>query len=412
MRTVGNAEASADAVVIGGGVIGLSVAREIARAGARVALVESGDTGAEASRAAGGMLAPQSEADRDDDFFRLQCASRALYPSFAAELREETGWDVELDMTGTLYLAFTEEDERELERRYLWQRSAGLSVERLTHDEIEALEPSVSKSARLALRFPNDWQVENRRLLAALRESAEIFYGVRVLSDTKASCVRVNERARRIEGVETSRGFVSAGAVVLAAGAWSSQIEVRGEGDGASLVEHPRVEPVRGQMLSFARETPHAPPLLRHVAYSPRGYVVPRRDARMLAGSTTEEAGFEKRVTAEGLHAILSNALEIAPALGSFRFSEAWSGLRPRVEDSLPVIGESEEMERLFYATGHYRNGILLAPLTARLISRMFVGVSQEEGDEEPSFRIETFSPARFNEGARKLTASVKTSLR
>jgi glycine oxidase len=409
MRTGDGQGRRADAVVVGGGVIGLALARELARGGAGVVVCEAAGPGREATWAAGGMLAPQAEAARADDFFRLQCASRDAYPDFAAALREETGRDVELDRTGTLYLAFGAEDEAELGRRFRWQSAAGLAVERLTGEEARALEPLVSPRVRLALRFPQDWQVDNRKLAAALAESAEKFYGARVLSGVRVAGVRV--RGGRVEGVETSAGFVAAGAVVLAAGAWTSRVPfLSAEGETLTAYAHPRVVPVRGQMLCLTRPagggadagatdaagTTPAPP--RHVIYSPRGYVVPRRDGRLLAGSTTEEAGFDKSVTAAGLHAVLAHALEIAPALGAFAPADSWAGLRPRADDALPVIGESPEVERLFYATGHYRNGILLAPLTARIVSRMVIGGAPDRPDapDVGQYRVESFSPARL----------------
>src|SRR2546421_5941410 len=285
-------ESSADVAVVGGGVAGLSAAREMARRGLSVVIIESGLPGA-ASHAAAGMLAPQAEANASDELFELLCASREMYPAFAEQLREESGVDIELDRTGTLYLAFTEEDEEEALRRFAWQTRAGLEVERLRADEARALEPNVSPHVRAALRFPRDWQVENRRLVRALAASAERF-GARVLRDTEACGVRVV--AGRAEGVETPRGFLSAGAVVLAAGARTSRVPlVVSEREGAKAREefdsHPSIEPVRGQMLCLQQPT-HAP-FARHVVYSPRGYIVPRRDGRLLAGSTSERAGFD-----------------------------------------------------------------------------------------------------------------------
>jgi glycine oxidase len=387
-----------DAVVVGGGVVGLSVARELARRGLAVTLVERGTPGAEASHAAGGMLAPQSEADRDDDFFRLQCASRDLYPAFAAALREETSIDIELDQTGTLYLAFTIEDEAELERRYAWQRRAGLEVERLTADEACALEPALSTRLRLAFRFPRDWQVENRRLIDALSRSVEA-HGVRVLTTTEADSLRIE--GGRVAGVETSRGFVAAGAVVVAAGAWTPFLKLDFDagqdtrtfdatGDTRTPVtqaEHPQMTPVRGQMLCFSQ--PSALPLVRHVVYTPRGYIVPRRDGRLLAGSTTERAGFDKSVTASGVYHILAHALEIAPAINDLPLFETWAGLRPCAGDEWPVLGPSHVAPNLFYATGHYRNGILLAPVTAQLVADMIIN------DHTPP-ALEPFTPERF----------------
>ncbi len=369
---------SADVVVIGGGVIGLAIARALRLRGVRqVMLIERARPGAEASHAAAGMLAPQAEAASAGAFFELACASRDLYPAFASELREETGTDIELERTGTLYLAFTEKDEGEIEHRYDWQRRAGLRVEQLSADEVRRLEPCVSPAVRGALRFPLDVQVENRRLIAALSTSIEK-HGVRLLTETHVKSL-ITERGRML-GVETMRGAIHAPVVVVAAGAWTSFLT--SSGNALPILS---IEPVRGQMLCFETN----PRLARHVIYSPRGYLVPRLDGRLLAGSTTEHAGFEKRVTGAGVHAITSHALEIAPAVGSLPLVDSWAGLRPRSLDGWPVIGACAETQGLFYATAHYRNGILLAPLTGDVVAEQIT-----TGNSSPL--TGDFSPERF----------------
>ncbi len=358
----------ADVCVVGGGVVGLALARALGRRGARVVLVERGRAGAEASWAAGGMLAPQAEADAADPFFELACASRDAYPAFAEALHAETGVDIELDRTGTLYLAFDEREAAELGRRYEWQRGAGLAVEHLTGHEARALEPQLSQRVQAALRFPHDGQVENRHLVAALRRALDV-YGTQVLEYTDVTSVRVaNGRAC---GVETACGRIDADAFVIACGAWSSLVPVELAHAGARQHDdRPRVVPVRGQMLCFTAR----PPIVRHVVYGPRGYLVPRRDGRLLAGSTSERAGYEKAVTGAGLHAITTHALELAPAVGALPLVDAWSGLRPRaVASDWPILGASAEVPNLFFATGHYRNGILLAPRTADLLAELII---------------------------------------
>ncbi|MBA2734568.1 MAG: glycine oxidase ThiO [Acidobacteria bacterium] len=369
---------SADVIVIGGGVIGLAIARSLALRGIkRIVLIERATLGAEASHAAAGMLAPQAEADGVDAFFELACASRDLYPAFADELREETGTDIELERTGTLYLAFTKKDEEEIEHRYNWQQRAGLFVERLSVDEARRLEPCISEEVRGALRFPLDVQVENRRLVAALSISVEQ-HGVRLLTETHVKSIIIEGGS--IEGVETSRGTVHAPVVVVATGAWTSLLASSGN---ASLPVH--VEPVRGQMLCFETKSR----LMRHVIYSPRGYIVPRLDGRLLAGSTTEHVGFHKCVTGAGIHEITAHALEIAPAVSSLPLVDSWAGLRPCTEDEWPVIGACAETRGLFYATGHYRNGILLAPLTGELVAEQIT-------TGRPAPLANVFSPERF----------------
>jgi glycine oxidase len=369
---------TADVVIIGGGVIGLAIARALALRGiAEVLLLERGRLGAESSSAAAGMLAPQAEANRPHEFFHLTCRSRDMYPEFASALLEETGIDIQLDRTGTLYLAFTEHDVDELEQRYEWQTKAGLAVENLSVDTARKLEPAIRDELRGALRFPLDTQVENRRLLSALAVSNERL-GVQMETGTDVVALKV-ERSR-ITGVETSFGFVATDRVVIAGGAWSSLL-------GAADIALPnlRIKPVRGQMLCFEAN----PQLARHVIYTPRGYIVPRRDGRLLAGSTTEYAGFEKCVTAAGVQAILSAALEISPRIASLPLTDSWAGLRPRAADTLPVLGPCAEIGGVFYATGHYRNGILLAPVTGEVIAAAIV-----DGIFPPALQI--FSPDRF----------------
>jgi glycine oxidase len=373
----------ADAVIVGGGVIGLAIARALAHRGfGRICLIERARLGAEASRAAAGMLAPQVEANCADAFLSLACASRELYPAFADALLEEAGVYIELERTGTLYLAFTEEDEAEIENRYEWQKRAGLHVETLTVDEARRLEPCISPGARRALRFPMDVQVENRRLIAALAVAVERA-GVRLMTGTNVWSLMIERE--RVMGVETSRGSVAAPVVVLASGAWTSFIRQPGTSDASSV----RIEPVRGQMLCFeANPRPFA-----HVVYSPRGYIVPRLDGRLLAGSTTEHAGFDCRVTGGGVHSITSHAIEIAPMVGSLPLMDAWAGLRPRATgDELPVLGGSSDVRGLYYATGHYRNGILLAPITGELIA------DEITSGARPSL-LEAFTPDRFGHG-------------
>jgi glycine oxidase len=359
MRTGQSAESigNADVLVVGGGIIGLSIARELAQRGvAQVSVIEKDQFGQEASWAAGGILAPQVEADQDDDFFQLACASRDLYPGFVRAVQDESGIDVGFDSTGTIYVAFTETEEHEFQARFDWQKGRGLRIEWLTVDEVRQHEPSISPNVRCALRFPNDYQVENRRLVEALLIANERA-GVRLVAECGALALRIENS--QLLGVETSRGFIAPRSVVLAAGSWSSSIK--------SSVTLPSIDvtPVRGQMLCFKPETPMA----RHVIYSGRGYLIPRSDGRLLAGSTTEHAGFDKRVTPEGTKAIRSMAEQIAPALESVAVVEAWAGFRPRAKDGLPVLGPFGGVQGLFYATGHYRNGILLAPVTAKLIA-------------------------------------------
>src|SRR2546425_21288 len=235
---------TADVVIVGGGIIGLTIARALMlRGGNKVMLIERGSPGKEASWAAGGILAPQVEADQEGEFFRLACASRDLYPGFAEALSEETGFDVGLDRTGTLCLGFTREDEIEFKRRFTWQTKQELCIDWLTADEARQLEPQISSKVRCALKFPNDVQVDNRKLVAALAKTNQEL-GVRTINDCEVKTIRSQQR--RIRAVQTSKGNVSTSVIVLAAGAWLSLIK----SPDVSLPEI-SIEPVRGQMLCF-----------------------------------------------------------------------------------------------------------------------------------------------------------------
>ena len=369
---------TADVVVIGGGVIGLAIARSLALRGVPgVMLIERARLGAEASSAAAGILGPQAEANQADDFFQLACQSRDLYPAFSAALKEESGIDIELDQTGTLYLAFTGRDEAEIAHRYEWQSRAGHEVERLTSAEARMFEPCISAETGSALRFPRDMQVENRRLVAALASANEQL-GVRLVTGCDVRSLKT-ERGR-IVAVETSLGDIATPTVIIAAGAWSSFISI------PDILPPPvRIEPVRGQMLCFETN----PRLVRHVIYSPRGYLVPRSDGRLLAGATSEHAGFDKQITAAGVRALTEQSMEMVPGLSKLPMIDSWAGLRPHAADNWPVLGKCAEVEGLIYATGHYRNGILLAPITGELIADTVVG------GVTPAL-IAPFAPNRF----------------
>jgi glycine oxidase len=375
-----------DVAVIGAGAIGCAVAWRLGQAGLRVAVVERGAVGREASHAAGGMLAPLAEAARADEFFELAVASRAMYADFARELRDVTGVDVEYRTEGTLYLALSGEDEEELERRWQWQRAAGLSVRRLSADDALRLEPQANPRLRWALHFPEDHQVDNRRLMTAL-DAAARGAGAEFWTHAEVRSVLTEGgtdqgRAKRVAGLRTTRGELRARCVIVAAGSWAGLLTAE---DGRTLAPF-QLEPVRGQMIML--EMP-APPL-RHVIYSGRGYVIPRLSGVALAGSTTERVGYDKRVTAGGMASIIERAAEIVPRLAEAAVVETWAGLRPASSDDWPIIGEDPRVGGLIYATGHYRNGILLTPITARAVAELVTR-------GESCVNLTPFSPSRFS---------------
>jgi glycine oxidase len=357
MTTDRGAGRTAEVVIVGGGVIGCAIARRAARDGLSVVVLERGTPGMEASWAAAGMLSPLAEANGPGAFLDLLIAAREIYPAYAAALREETGVDVSYSDAGTLYAALREEDEEELEARWRWQSAAGLPLERLSADEAREAEPALAPSVRGALRFPGDHQVDNRALSAALwsaaaRAGAEFRLG--------AHAVRLLREGDRATGVECAGGErIAAGAVVLAGGAWAGRME--------GLPRPIPVEPVHGQLLALEA----VPPLFRHVVDSPRCYLVPRATGRVIAGATTERTGDRKAVTPWGMRRLIDGAVEIAPALEHAPLAETWSGLRPGTPDGFPILGADPDVPNLVYATGHFRNGILLAPLTGKRVGAL-----------------------------------------
>jgi glycine oxidase len=321
------------------------------------------------------MLAPNAETHEEGPLFRLCTASNALYPDFAAKLLEETGIDVELDRAGTLSLSFDENDDRLISEKYHWQKEVGIAVERLSAVEVLGLEPRVSTAVRGGLFYLNDWQVENRKLLAALNRSCQLS-GVRLVEGTEVS--ELLTAGERVTGARVQGGEIKASAVIVANGAWATQLL------GKSVVK-----PVRGQIIGLAG----GERVLKSVVYGPGGYLVPRKDGRVLVGATVEDVGFRKEVTADAIETLRAAALEIAPMLVNFDIKEAWAGLRPYAPDGLPVIGRVPGRQGLFVATGHYRNGILLAPVTAELIADEVLG-------GESSDYLEEFGPGRFFAGS------------
>ncbi|MCC7383622.1 MAG: glycine oxidase ThiO [Deltaproteobacteria bacterium] len=362
----------ADVVVVGAGIQGCGVALRLAQAGRAVAVLERSVPGAEASSAAGGILSPGVEAAEPGPFYALCRASLALYADFAKELERLSGLGVGFRAGGTLEVALDDRIAQLLAARAAKLERAGLPVEVLDGDAARRLEPGLSPQCRGALWFSDEASVDPRLLSRALHIAA---------SKAGARFVRghvqgVAADRDQVIGVDHELGRIETGAVVIAAGAWTTQVRGHGLPAGA-------VRPVRGQIAVLDTR----PPLLERVVFSEKGYLVPRPDGRILAGSTMEEAGFEKAVTAEGLRHLMGLAIEIAPGLAPAPVVETWSNFRPATPDGEPILGPGP-IPGLYYATGHYRNGILLAPITALLVAEAVLG-------ETPRLDLAPFSPAR-----------------
>ncbi len=369
-----------DVVIVGGGIIGGSIAFELARRNLRVIVLDRQELMHEASWAAAGMLSPAPDCPAAIPLVPLARASLALYPGFIDAIEESSEISTGYRTGGTLEVLCHGDAERELSTLVALHHGLGLACEPLPLEEAQEMEPALGRDARAAAFLPDEASVNPRSLNAALLDAssmagAELRPGANVVSLIKDK--------KRCAGVKTAAGEAfSAGHIVIAAGCWTSQLP-----DAAPYAP---TRPVRGQMVALR----HAGIPLRRVLRSERGYIVPRdheTPQNLVAGSTLENAGYEKAVTSGGLEEILGAVNELAPSLASAEILDTWSGLRPGTPDQLPVLGPTD-VEGLMIATGHYRNGILLAPVTAKLITDWIT-----EG--RTTLNCEDFSPLRFLRG-------------
>jgi glycine oxidase len=347
-----------DAIVIGGGVIGLSVALELTKRSVKVLVIERSETGREASHAAGGMLA-HCDPHTPEVIRPLASASAAMYPEFVHELQDETRAHVDLRQQGTIAFLATGE--------------APICGKQLSDDELEALEPLLA-SPGIAHLLPEAC-LDPRGLVAALATSLH-HRAVDIVTGSTVVSVEVEDH--RVTGVRTEKSRYHAPVAINCAGAWSTDIPP------VPL----RTSPVKGQMLSIvpAHGSPHFS--LKHVVRSGNCYLIPRSDGRIVIGATVEYVGFDKRVDPDVIQRLHQEAANLLPELGEGRILEAWAGLRPGTPDGLPMIGETSYGGYLA-ATGHYRDGILLAPVTARIIAQLATG-------ENPEINLLPFAPERF----------------
>lgn len=353
-----------DVAVIGGGLIGLAIAFELAERGATVRLYDRDEPARAASWAGAGMLAPYTEHLEDEALLQLCEASLAEYAPFVERVRAAGSVDPQLHLNGIAHAAFDETGLAGLREHADTLRARGVTCEMMDRSQILAAEPWLGHRVAGGLLVAGEGHVDNRRLGRAL-VAACTACGVSLV---QVASLRIECDTRRVLGVRTNLGFTPAACVVNACGAWASLL------DGVPEDVRPPVEPIKGQMLAL--EVPHA--FVKRATWVPDAYLVPRDDGRLLVGATVERTQFDARVTAEGLHRLLHAVLEAAPSLAAFTVSETWTGLRPGTADGRPFLGATA-LEGLFVATGHYRNGILLAPATARLLADALSGQSVPE---------------------------------
>jgi glycine oxidase len=375
-----------DVVVVGGGVIGCSVARELARRGSSVVVVERDSPGRRATWAAAGMLSPLGESGGTGPFLELADASLRLYAAFALALREESGIDVEYRTGGKLHVAL-DGDDAELHVLATSPAADRFGVRLLDGAEARRLEPAISGRVSAGLLVERDYRVNNRLLTQALLASG-MAAGVTFRNASPVTALL--NRGDHAAGVRLASGEeVEAGHVVIAAGAWSPQIE--------GLPRPLPVQPVKGQMFAVdarARDAQRpAEPLLNRVTYASRCYVIPREDGRLLIGATVEDAGFRKGATPRGIAALMAAAMDVIPVIADLPLVETWAGFRPATPDGLPILGTDPTLNGLVYACGHYRNGILLAPVTATAIADIVTGAT----GTGPGTDLKPFDIRRFD---------------
>jgi glycine oxidase len=371
-----------DVIVVGGGVIGCAIARALVRRGVTATVVERATPGRGATWAAAGMISPLAE---PGPFRDLALASFLRYPAFIEELVEASRIDFDFAITGKLHIALRESALQELDA--LAHEGAPFGAQRLDARAVLEMEPAVDPAVAGGVYVRDDGRVDNRRLGEALADAARR-EGVRFVAGSVRALHR-DGRPARAAGVRLDDGrLLAGGAIVLAAGAWSGAVE----GVPGSVP----VRPVRGQMLALSM--PAGVAGIDRMIESPGCYLVPRKDGRILVGATVEEAGFDPGPTLAGVAALAEAAVDAVPALADRPLLETWAGYRPGTPDALPILGEDPDLPGLVHATGHFRNGILLAPITADVIADVLTGVA-------PAADIRAFGVGRFRDARRDTDA-------
>jgi glycine oxidase len=370
-----------DAIIVGGGLIGSAIAFDLAGEKLRVVVMDRQQPGREASWAAAGMLSPGPDSPEAAPLVPLGKESLQLYPEFIAGVEEASGMAVNFAREGTFEIFTGPQSERARDTMLEEYRRLELAIEAISPEAARKVEPSLGPAAAAVAWLPEEATVDPRLLTEAVLAGAE-HRGAEIRAGCAVESLLCRDGA--CAGVVADGGKIEAAQVVIAAGSFCGTIgdcvlETEGK-----LARYAPVRPVRGQMIALQSESVKVQRVLR----SSRGYLVPRPDGRIIAGSTLEDAGFVKQVTPEGIQRILDGAVELAPELADAKIVEQWAGLRPDTPDHLPIIGPTE-MSGLVMATGHYRNGILLAPVTGKIVRDWIVS-------GKASFSAENFSPLRF----------------
>ena len=373
---------TSDVIVVGGGVIGLSVAYYCARGGLSVTLLERGEVGREASWAGAGIIPPGRRESARSAYAKLLGTSSEMWPQLSAELREETGIDNGYLCCGGFEIGFDQADAHALRSAAGHYAKEGITWRELTPAAARELEPALAGSFAVAYHIPEMAQVRNPRHLKALAVACTR-RGVRLV--TGAHVVGFDRDDDRVLGVRTRDAAFAAGTTVITAGAWSGGVL---ESLGFALP----VKPIRGQIALLATDTP----LLHRIVMMGREYLVPRSDGRVLVGSTEEDVGFDCRPTPAGIRGLLDIALAIAPGLGSATLERTWAGLRPGSPDSKPFIGPVPGFRGILVAAGHYRAGLQLSPVTGLVVQQLILAKPPSVPLE--AFRVNRRAPSNHDE--------------
>jgi glycine oxidase len=362
-----------DVAIAGAGLIGGSIAWELASAGLRVAVFDKGEPGQEASWAGAGIISPAPENPATIPLVPLAKTSLALYPEFVARIEADSGLSTGYRPNGTIQALFSRDAARELSTLIAVHHGLGLRADAISSEEARELEPSLSNDLEAAILRPDEASVDNRALTRAVLEAARK-RGAQIFPHTLVTGI-VREAAR-CSGLSIQGETIQSKFTLIAAGCFSAAL--------AGAESYAPVRPAKGQMIAFRAEGL----TINRVLWSDKIYLVPRNDGRILAGATVEYVGFDKQITAGGLEKLFTPALELVPGLARAGVEEMWAGLRPDSPDHLPILGPTD-LQGLLIATGHFRSGILLAPITARLMREFIL-------DNRVSVDWDRFSPLRF----------------
>ncbi len=349
-------------IVIGAGIIGLSISFCLKKNNFDVTVVEKGKAGNEASHASAGMLAAQSEFEFYEDFMDFCIKGRGMYNAYCKEIENASKMNVEYQQSGMIRPALAEEHEAHFKENYKWQKKHGFEIEFLSGNELREIEPKLSKKIISGLYTKNDGQVNNRKLMEALIAANKKIKN-KIIENTEVRGYLIKKN--KISGIKTNNGKFNADIVINAAGSWSSLIS-------NGLMPNFNVKPILGQMVSLQANKKVLGNVIFASILGKGGYIVPRKNNEIILGSTMEDIGFEKKITGEGISSILKNCFGVLPALKKLKIKEKWCGFRPFAEDKLPIIGKTC-IENLILATAHGRNGILLAPITAKAVEELVV---------------------------------------